>query len=105
MLGILSLSRNSTGDREMLEWTGAGAGARLKMLLLQDDASREYAYGRGEQVAPATVSPFSACPPFGGLPTAATLPPVTKSTAGDFVPSRSVRYCPKCSIEGRIGSN
>jgi hypothetical protein len=28
---------NSTGDREMLEWTGAGAGrARLKMLLLHE---------------------------------------------------------------------
>jgi hypothetical protein len=26
MLGILSLSRNSTGDREMLEWTGAARG-------------------------------------------------------------------------------
>ncbi len=36
---------NSTGDRQMLEWTAAGAGARLKMLLLHDDAAREYAYG------------------------------------------------------------
>ncbi len=36
---------NSTGDREMLEWTGAGQGARLKMLVHHDDAQREYAYG------------------------------------------------------------
>ena len=36
---------NSTGDRQMLEWTAAGAGARLKMLVLHDDATREYAYG------------------------------------------------------------
>jgi phosphoserine phosphatase len=36
---------NSTGDREMLEYTAAGAGARLKMLVLHDDAAREYAYG------------------------------------------------------------
>jgi phosphoglycolate phosphatase-like HAD superfamily hydrolase len=36
---------NSTGDRQMLEWTGAGTGSRLKMLLLHDDAEREYAYG------------------------------------------------------------
>jgi phosphoglycolate phosphatase-like HAD superfamily hydrolase len=36
---------NSTGDREMLEWTAAGGGARLKMLVLHDDATREYAYG------------------------------------------------------------
>lgn len=36
---------NSVGDREMLEYTGAGAGARLMMLVLHDDAQREYAYG------------------------------------------------------------
>ena len=29
---------NSTGDQEMLEWTGAGEGARLKMLVYHDDA-------------------------------------------------------------------
>jgi phosphoglycolate phosphatase-like HAD superfamily hydrolase len=36
---------NSTGDRQMLEYTGAGEGPRLSMLLLHDDAKREYAYG------------------------------------------------------------
>jgi hypothetical protein len=36
---------NSTGDQQMLEYTGAGDGARLMMLLLHDDAKREYAYG------------------------------------------------------------
>jgi phosphoserine phosphatase len=36
---------NSAGDREMLEWTGAGSGARLMMLVFHDDAAREYAYG------------------------------------------------------------
>jgi phosphoserine phosphatase len=36
---------NSTGDREMLEWTGAGDRARLQMLVHHDDAQREYAYG------------------------------------------------------------
>ncbi len=36
---------NSIGDREMLKWTSAGAGARLAMLVLHDDAVREYAYG------------------------------------------------------------
>jgi len=36
---------NSAGDREMLEWTGAGSGARLMMLVFHDDAEREYAYG------------------------------------------------------------
>jgi phosphoglycolate phosphatase-like HAD superfamily hydrolase len=36
---------NSTGDRQMLEYTKAGSGARLSVLLLHDDAEREYAYG------------------------------------------------------------
>jgi hypothetical protein len=36
---------NSTGDRQMLEWAGAGNGTRLKMLVYHDDARREYAYG------------------------------------------------------------
>lgn len=36
---------NSTGDQQMLEYTGAGDGARLSMLVLHDDAKREYAYG------------------------------------------------------------
>ena len=36
---------NSAGDRQMLEWTGAGGGARLMMLVFHDDATREYAYG------------------------------------------------------------
>ena len=36
---------NSTGDQQMLEYTQAGAGARLAMLVLHDDAAREYAYG------------------------------------------------------------
>jgi len=36
---------NSAGDREMLQWTGAGDGPRLMMLVLHDDAEREYAYG------------------------------------------------------------
>jgi phosphoglycolate phosphatase-like HAD superfamily hydrolase len=36
---------NSTGDRQMLEYTKAGDGDRLAMLILHDDARREYAYG------------------------------------------------------------
>ena len=36
---------NSGGDREMLEYTKAGAGARLGMIVLHDDGAREYAYG------------------------------------------------------------
>jgi phosphoserine phosphatase len=36
---------NSTGDKEMLEYTQAGSGARFELLVLHDDAAREYAYG------------------------------------------------------------
>jgi phosphoglycolate phosphatase-like HAD superfamily hydrolase len=36
---------NSTGDRQMLEYTKAGDGSRLSMLVLHDDGKREYAYG------------------------------------------------------------
>ncbi len=37
---------NSDGDFEMLEWTTAGAEARLGMLVHHDDAEREFAYDR-----------------------------------------------------------
>jgi phosphoserine phosphatase len=50
---------NSTGDREMLEWTGAGTGARLKMLLLHDDAVREYAYGPAQGLPDTKVGAFT----------------------------------------------
>ena len=36
---------NSVGDQQMLEFTHGGDGARLGVLVLHDDASREYAYG------------------------------------------------------------
>jgi phosphoglycolate phosphatase-like HAD superfamily hydrolase len=41
---------NSDGDRQMLEYTGAGAGPRLMMLVHHDDAAREYAYGPTSKV-------------------------------------------------------
>jgi phosphoglycolate phosphatase-like HAD superfamily hydrolase len=50
---------NSTGDRQMLEWTGAGSGARLKMLLLHDDAAREYAYGPAQGLPDSKVGTFT----------------------------------------------
>jgi hypothetical protein len=50
---------NSIGDREMLEWTGAGTGARLKMLLLHDDATREYAYGPAQGLPDTNVGTFT----------------------------------------------
>ena len=36
---------NSTGDQQMLEYTTAGDGARLAMLVLHDDEKLEYAHG------------------------------------------------------------
>lgn len=50
---------NSVGDREMLEWTGAGAGARLMMLVLHDDATREYAYGPAQGLSDTKVGTFT----------------------------------------------
>jgi hypothetical protein len=44
---------NSSGDQQMLEYTQGNTGARLMMLVLHDDATREYAYG------PATGLPDS----------------------------------------------
>jgi hypothetical protein len=36
---------NSVGDQQMLEYTLGGGGARFGLLVLHDDAEREYAYG------------------------------------------------------------
>jgi phosphoserine phosphatase len=41
---------NSDGDRQMLEWTQAGGGARLMMLVRHDDATREFAYGAESKI-------------------------------------------------------
>jgi phosphoglycolate phosphatase-like HAD superfamily hydrolase len=50
---------NSTGDRQMLEYTGAGDGVRLKVLVLHDDAEREYAYGPAEGLGDTKVGTFT----------------------------------------------
>ena len=49
---------NSTGDREMLEYTQAGDGQRLMMLVLHDDRDREYAYGPAHSLPPTKVGHF-----------------------------------------------
>ena len=49
---------NSSGDRQMLEYTGAGDRARLMMLVLHDDAEREYAYGPAEGLPNSRVGTF-----------------------------------------------
>jgi phosphoserine phosphatase len=50
---------NSTGDRQMLEYTKAGDGARLAMLVLHDDGTREYAYGPAQGLANTKVGTFT----------------------------------------------
>ena len=50
---------NSIGDRQMLEYTGAGDGARLMMLVLHDDAQREYAYGPAHRLPDTKVGTFT----------------------------------------------
>ena len=50
---------NSTGDQQMLEWTQAGDGARLMMLVLHDDPKREYAYGPASALPDTKVGTFS----------------------------------------------
>jgi phosphoglycolate phosphatase-like HAD superfamily hydrolase len=50
---------NSTGDRQMLEYTTANAGARLGMLVLHDDAEREYAYGPARGLPDTRVGTFT----------------------------------------------
>ena len=50
---------NSTGDQQMLEYTKAGDGARLSMLVLHDDAKREYAYGPAKGLPATKVGAFT----------------------------------------------
>jgi phosphoserine phosphatase len=50
---------NSTGDQQMLEYTKAGSGDRLAMLLLHDDAEREYAYGPAQGLPETKVGAFT----------------------------------------------
>jgi hypothetical protein len=49
---------NSTGDRQMLEYAKAGRGARLAMIVLHDDAEREYAYGPAQGLPDTKVGYF-----------------------------------------------
>ncbi len=51
---------NSGGDRQMLEYTDAGSGARLSLLLLHDDATREYAYGPARGLPDSKIGRFTA---------------------------------------------
>ena len=43
----------------MLEYTGAGDGSRLSMLVLHDDARREYAYGPAQGLPDTKIGAFT----------------------------------------------
>jgi phosphoglycolate phosphatase-like HAD superfamily hydrolase len=50
---------NSTGDQQMLEYTKGGTGMRLSMIVLHDDATREYAYGPATGLPDSKVGTFT----------------------------------------------
>lgn len=50
---------NSDGDRQMIEWSTAGAGARLGMIVLHDDAKREFAYGPAAGLPDSHIGAFT----------------------------------------------
>ena len=50
---------NTSGDQQMLEYTKAGNGTRLAMLVLHDDAEREYAYGPAQELPETKVGTFT----------------------------------------------
>jgi phosphoglycolate phosphatase-like HAD superfamily hydrolase len=50
---------NSIGDQQMLEYTKGGDGVRLSMLVLHDDAKREYAYGPAQGLPDSRIGTFT----------------------------------------------
>jgi len=50
---------NSDGDKEMLEYTQGGSGARFELLVLHDDAAREYAYGPAKGLPDVKLGAFT----------------------------------------------
>jgi phosphoglycolate phosphatase-like HAD superfamily hydrolase len=50
---------NSDGDQQMIEWATGGAGARLGMIVLHDDAQREFAYGPAAGLPASRVGAFT----------------------------------------------
>jgi hypothetical protein len=50
---------NSDGDREMLEYTQGGSGSRFMLLVLHDDATREYAYGPAQGLPATKMGAFT----------------------------------------------
>jgi len=51
---------NSVGDQQMLEYTQSGPGARFELLVLHDDARREFAYGPARGLPDVKYGSFTA---------------------------------------------
>jgi phosphoserine phosphatase len=51
---------NSAGDQQMLEYTQSGNGARFELLVLHDDAAREFAYGPARGLPATALGAFTA---------------------------------------------
>jgi phosphoserine phosphatase len=50
---------NSRGDKEMLEYSQGGQGARFELLVLHDDAAREFAYGPAQGLPDTKLGAFT----------------------------------------------
>jgi len=50
---------NSVGDQQMLEYTQGGSGVRFGLLVLHDDAAREYAYGPAQGLPSPQLGAFT----------------------------------------------
>ena len=50
---------NTAGDQQMLEYTAGGDGRRLAMLVMHDDATREYAYGPAQGLPDTKIGALS----------------------------------------------
>jgi hypothetical protein len=50
---------NSDGDKQMLEYTQGGSGARFMLLVLHDDEAREYAYGPAQGLPDVKLGAFT----------------------------------------------
>jgi hypothetical protein len=54
-----AFGNSSSDDQQMLEYVKAGTGARLSVLVLHDDATREYAYGPAQGLPDTKIGTFS----------------------------------------------
>jgi haloacid dehalogenase-like hydrolase len=55
----IAFGNSSSDDQQILEYTKAGEGARLPLLIMHDDATREYAYGPAQGLPDTDVGTLS----------------------------------------------